>query len=72
MKFRSLIVAAMCLAGCASQQLTGSGDTKSQANYDRDLYECTRRATFAEVAIQQQVFDDCMRARGYKEKSSSK
>jgi hypothetical protein len=72
MRFRSLIVAATFLAGCASQQLTASGGTKSQGNYDRDLYECTRQATFADVGIQQQVFDNCMRARGYKEKSSSK
>jgi hypothetical protein len=70
MKFRSLIVAAIFLAGCASQQLTASGDSKSQRNFDRDLYECTRRATFADVGIQQQVFDNCMRAKGYKEKSS--
>jgi hypothetical protein len=58
----------MFLAGCASQQPPGSSGTKSQGNYDRDLYECT----FADVGIQQQVFDNCMRARGYKEKSSSK
>ncbi len=67
MKFRSLIVAAMFLAGCASQQPLGSSDT-----YDRDSYECTSEAIFADVGIQQQVFDNCMRARGYKEKSSSK
>jgi hypothetical protein len=30
------------------------------------------QATFADVGIQQQVFDNCMSARGYKEKSSSK
>jgi hypothetical protein len=72
MKFRSLFVAAMFLTGCASQQPPGSSGTKSQGNYDRDLYECTRQATFADVGIQQQVFDNCMRTRGYKEKSSSK
>jgi hypothetical protein len=67
MKFRSLIIAAVFLTGCTSQQHPGLSD-----NYDRDLYECTRQATFADVGIQQQVFDNCMRARGYKEKSSSK
>jgi hypothetical protein len=54
----------MFLAGCASQQPPGSSGTNSQGNYDRDLYECTRKATFADVGIQQQVFDNCMSARG--------
>ncbi|HXV79643.1 MAG TPA: hypothetical protein VEG60_07165 [Candidatus Binatia bacterium] len=67
MTFRSVIVVAMFLAGCASPRPPGSSKT-----YDRDLYECTRQATFADVNIQQQVFDNCMRAKGYKEKSSSK
>jgi hypothetical protein len=67
MKFR-LLVAAMFLASCASQQPLGSSDTKSQGNYDRDLYECTREATFADVGTKQQVFDNCMKARGYKQK----
>jgi outer membrane biogenesis lipoprotein LolB len=54
MKFRYLIVAAMLLAGCASQQPQPAGrvlsDTpKSQINKnrDRDLYECEREAAFA-------------------------
>jgi hypothetical protein len=48
MKFRSLIVAAMFVAGCASQQPLGSSDTKKQSDNDRfrDLYECEREATF--------------------------
>ena len=60
MKFRSIIVAAMFLAGCASQQPLGSSDT-----YNRDSYECTREAIFADVGTQRQVFDNCMKARGY-------
>lgn len=67
MKFR-LLVAAMFLAGCGSQQPPGLSEPKSQGNYDRDLYECTREATFADVGKKQQVFDNCMKARGYKEK----
>ena len=60
MKLRLLVVAAIFLAGCASQQPLGPSDT-----YDRDSYECTSEAIFADVGIQGQVFDDCMKARGY-------
>ena len=60
MKPRLLVVVAMFLAGCASQQPPGSSET-----YDRDSYECTREAIFADVGIQEQVFDDGMKARGY-------
>jgi PBP1b-binding outer membrane lipoprotein LpoB len=56
-----LVVAAMFLTGCASQQPPGS----SQRNYNRDLYECEREATFAGRDNKQQVFDSCMKARGY-------
>jgi hypothetical protein len=56
-----LVVAAMVLSGCASQQPQGS----SQRNYNRDLYECEREATFAGRDNKQQVFDNCMKARGY-------
>jgi hypothetical protein len=63
-----LLVAAMLLTGCATHQPLGSSDTKSQRNYNRDLYECTREATFAGRDNKQQVFDNCMKARGYKEK----
>ena len=38
MKFQSLFVGAVFLAGCASQQPPGSNEPKSQRNYDRDLY----------------------------------
>jgi len=47
MKFQSLFVGALFLAGCASQQPSGSNASKSQRNYNRDLYECEREATFA-------------------------
>jgi hypothetical protein len=66
MKFRSLIVATMFLAGCASQQPPGSNEPKSPSNYNRDLYECEREATFAGAGNKQEVFNNCMEARGYK------
>jgi hypothetical protein len=69
MKFQSLIVGAVFLAGCASQQPPGSNEPKSQRNYNRDLYECEREATFAGAGNKQQVFDNCMKARGYKLKN---
>jgi outer membrane biogenesis lipoprotein LolB len=71
MRFRLLDVAAMLLAGCASQQTIGSSDTKSQTNTknrDRDLYECEREAAFAGAGTKQQAFDNCMKARGYTQK----
>ena len=71
MKFR-LLVAAMFLESCASWQPLGSYEPQSQRDYNRDLYECGREATFADASTKQQVFDNCMRARGYKKKSSSK
>ena len=49
----------------------GSYEPQSQRNYNRDLYECEWEATFA-GDDKQKVFDNCMKARGYKEKSSSK
>jgi len=68
MKLRSLFVGAVFLASCASQQPPGSSDTKNPSNYNRDLYECQREATFAGRDNKQQVFDNCMKARGYREK----
>ena len=67
MKFRSLILAAMLLAGCASQQPSGLSDTpKSQIkDRDRDLSECERESAFAGAGDKRQVFDKCMKARGY-------
>jgi hypothetical protein len=70
----------MLLTGCASQQPTSvprsgsqreqppvlSDSPKSQVkDRDRDLYECQREATFAGIGAKQQVFDNCMKARGY-------
>ena len=69
MKFQSLFVGAVFLAGCASQQPPGSNEPKSQRNYDRDSYECEREATFAGAGNKQQFFDNCMKARGYKLKN---
>jgi hypothetical protein len=60
-------MAAMFLAGCASQQPPRSSDTKSQSNNrDRDLYECERESDFASVGNKSQAFESCMKARGYK------
>ena len=69
MKFQSLFVGAVFLAGCASQQPPGSNEPKSQDNYDRDLYECEREAAFAGAGNKQQFFDNCMKARSYKLKN---
>jgi len=60
-------------AGCAtqqppvSQQPSGLSDTpKSQIkDRDRDLYECERESAFAGAGDKRQVFDKCMKARGY-------
>jgi hypothetical protein len=65
MELRSLIVATMFLASCATRQPLGSYEPQSQRNYDRDLYECEREATFVGRDNKQQVFDNCMKARGY-------
>jgi hypothetical protein len=68
MKFRLLVVAVM-FVGCASQQPLVSSDTKNQTDNDRfrDLYECEREAAFAEAGAKSQIFDNCMRARGYRQ-----
>jgi len=69
MKLRlQAVVAAILLAGCASQQPPGLSDTKSQTikDRDRDLYECERESAFAGAGNKGQVFDNCMKARGYK------
>jgi hypothetical protein len=70
MRFQLLIVATMILASCATQQAPPSNEPKkSQAsNRDRDLYECEREAAFASAGNKQQVFDKCMKARGYSPK----
>jgi outer membrane biogenesis lipoprotein LolB len=74
MRLRLPVVAAILLAGCAiqqppvSQQPPGLSDTpKSQINKDRDrdLSECERESAFAGAGDKRQVFDRCMKARGY-------
>jgi hypothetical protein len=69
MKLRSLIVVGVFLAGCATQPPPGSNEPKSESNYNHDLYECTREATFADIGTKQQVFDNCMKAKGYRPKA---
>jgi uncharacterized protein YcfL len=73
--FRLLIVAAMLLVGCASQQrpvgqqppvLSDTPAPQSQIkNRDRDLHECERESAFAGAGEKRRVFDNCMKARGY-------
>ena len=51
-----------------SQQPSGLSDTpKSQINKDRDrdLSECERESAFAGAGDKRQVFDKCMKTRGY-------
>jgi len=51
-----------------SQQPSGLSDTpKSQINKDRDrdLSECERESAFAGAGDKRQVFNKCMKARGY-------
>jgi hypothetical protein len=56
----------MFLGSCAPPwQPLGSYERQSQRNYNRDLYDCERDATLARGDNKQQVFDSCMKARGY-------
>jgi hypothetical protein len=73
MRFRSLIVAVLLLAGCAVQQpqsaapvLSDTPTSKSQINKnrDRDLSECERESAFAGAGDKRKAFDNCMKARG--------
>jgi hypothetical protein len=50
-----------------SHQPSGLSDTpKSQIkDRDRDLSECERESAFAGAGDRRQVFDKCMKARGY-------
>ena len=51
-----------------NQQPTGLSNTpKSQIDKDRnrDLSECERESAFAGAGDKRQVFDKCMKARGY-------
>jgi hypothetical protein len=68
MKFRFL-AGAMFLSSCVTWQPLGSYEPQTDRNYNRDLYECEREATFAGRDNKQKVFDNCMKARGYKQKS---
>jgi hypothetical protein len=68
MKFQLLIAMGMFLASCAGGQLLGHSEPKSDSSYNPDLYECEREATFAGAGNKQQAFDNCMKARGYKQK----
>jgi len=58
----------------ASQQPSGPSDTKNQGDNARfrDLYECEREAAFARGDNKQQVFDSCMKARGYAPSSTDR
>jgi hypothetical protein len=54
---------------CSAWHPLGSYEPQSQRNYNRDLYECERDATLAGGDHnKQQLFDNCMKARGYKKK----
>ena len=51
-----------------NQQPSGLSDSpKSQINKnrDRDLSDCEREAAFAGAGDKRQVFNNCMKARGY-------
>jgi len=45
-----LAVAVVLLVGCATQQTPKATDATSPRDYNRDLYECERQATFAASA----------------------
>jgi hypothetical protein len=68
MRVRSLILATVFLASWATWQPLGSYELQIQRNYNRDLYECERKAAFADAGTKSQVFDNCMKARGYRQK----
>ena len=68
MKLQLLIAGMLLLASCAPWHPLGSYEPQKDRNYDRDLYECERDATFAGPSDKQHVFDECMQARGYKQK----
>lgn len=68
MKLQLLIASVLLLASCAPWRPLGSYEPQKERNYDRDLYECERDATLAGPSDKQHVFDECMQARGYKQK----
>ena len=65
MSWQLLIAATLFLASCGTWQPFGSYEAQKQRNYERDLYECEREAAFAGAGSKRQVFDNCMKARGY-------
>ena len=67
-----LVVAVMFLSSCATWHPLGSYEPQSQRDYNRDLYECEREATFAGGDNKQQLFDSCMKARGYAPSSTDR
>jgi hypothetical protein len=67
-----LVVVVIFLSGCATWHPLGSYEPQSQRDYNRDLYECEREATFAGGDNKQQVFDSCMKARGYAPSSTDR
>ena len=68
MKAQLLILVGICLASCSPAQPLGTSEPKSDSAYNRDLTECEREAAFAGAGGKQQAFDNCMKARGTKQK----
>lgn len=64
MKFGSLAVIILLIAGCAVQQKPAPQESKSANTLSRDAYDCERQAALAGVGGRAKAFDDCMRARG--------
>ena len=64
MEFR-LLFGTMFLASCVGWQPLASYEFQRQRNFDRDLYECGCEARVAGGENKLEVFDDCMKARGY-------
>jgi|GEM_PF-1054263 len=67
-----LVVVVIFLSSCATWHPLGSYEPQSQRDYNRDLYECEREATFAGGDNKQQVFNSCMKARGYAPSSTDR
>ena len=67
-----LVVVVIFMSSCATWNPLGSYEPQSQRDYNRDLYECEREATFAGGDNKQQVFDSCMKARGYAPSSTDR
>lgn len=66
MKLRVPGAVLVFLASCAPWQPLGSTyEPRAGSDYNRDLYDCERQATFAGAEERQRAFDDCMAGRGY-------